>query len=59
VTTGLLRWRRIARCEAKDRDRVHLRLNKGLHRDISIKVPADVRDEFVGIVEQRTGAAAR
>jgi hypothetical protein len=58
MTTGTLRWQRIVRCVAKDRDKVHLHLNKGWQRDIDINVPADVRDEFLRIIEQRTGVAA-
>jgi hypothetical protein len=58
MTTGTLRWQRIVRRVAKDRDKVHLHLNKGWQRDIDIKVPADIRDEFLRIIEQRTGVAA-
>jgi hypothetical protein len=57
-TVGLLRWQRISQCVSKGPDRVHLHLNKGWQRDIKIKVPADVRDEFVRIVEERAGATA-
>jgi hypothetical protein len=56
VAGGLLGWRRISRCEATAENAVRLNLNKGLQREVNIRLPAHVRDEFIRIVEERKAA---
>jgi hypothetical protein len=57
ITGGLLPWRRIVRCAPKNQEHVHLTLNKGLQREIDVKLPVHLQEDFIRIVEQRTATA--
>jgi hypothetical protein len=53
ITGGLFPWDRIHRCAATGDNTVRLNLNKGVHRTIDLKLPADRRDAFIQLVNPR------
>jgi hypothetical protein len=58
ITGVVLPWKRITQCVATADNMVRLNLNKGVQRAVSLKIPAERRDEFLELVSLRKGANA-
>ena len=55
ITGDLLPWRRITGCVATAENAVRLNLTKKLQRNVDIKLPPDLRDKFIELVDARMG----
>jgi hypothetical protein len=59
TASAVLLWERIIECFASDDRTARLELNTGFQRTVDLRLPADLRDDFIEMVNSRKRGSTR